>query len=152
MDFNFSFIRSNTSGRILPSRSFLGSPSCQSRCFVSSFRRDVTVYHSHQQNPSTHFSRRRSFFSSTSESQIHFNPLQYLSSLFLSLDPLTFTFPPSVLTRLLAKNHDRYNSLTQQCDAYLYLDYHSGTLSVYGEERQRQMAKVMILDISHNRP
>ena len=72
-----------------------------------------------------------------------------LSSQFFSLDPLTFTFPPSVLTRLLANNHERYNSLTQQCDAYLYLDYFSGTLSVYGEERQRQMAKVMIQFISH---
>lgn len=56
-----------------------------------------------------------------------------------------------MLTRLLANNRERYSTLTQQCDAYLYLDYRSGTLSVYGEERQRQVAKVGLLLSLHTR-
>lgn len=57
------------------------------------------------------------------------------------IDPTTVSFPPPVLSRLLWNNHQRYLALSKQCDAYLFIDFRTGVLSVYGDEAQQQSAK-----------
>ena len=48
-----------------------------------------------------------------------------------------------MLARLLWNNHQRYLALSEQCDAYLFIDFRTGVLSVYGDEAQQQSAKVV---------
>ena len=48
-----------------------------------------------------------------------------------------------MLSRLLWNNHQRYLALSKKCDAYLFIDFRTGVLSVYGDEAQQQSAKVV---------